>query len=112
MSTTSKIEINVDLDEKRIPKDIKWMATDSPQEEPQDSSAFFLSFWDPAKKEDKTIHLWTKELTVEEMNHFFVRTLMLMSDTLEKATGNSEEAAKLREFTYGFGDRTQVLKKT
>ncbi len=111
ISKTSKIELNVHLDEGNIPAKIEWMATDSPSGKAEEAKAFFLSLWDGEKKEDKNIHLWTNDMTIEEMNHFFFRSMMLMSETYAKATGNQEEMMRIREFIIGFGQRNKVLKE-
>lgn len=107
---SSEIKLRVDLDVEKIPAKISWIATDSPMQKDEDCAAFILSIWDGNKKEDKNIHLWTKDMTVEEMNHFYFRNMMLMSDTLIRSTGNKDEAQRLKDFAMEFGKRNGVLK--
>jgi gliding motility-associated protein GldC len=46
-----------------------------------------LSVWDSKSKESMRIDLWTKEMPVDEMKIFFHQTLVAMSDTFHRATG-------------------------
>ncbi len=107
---SSEIKLKVDLDTDKIPAKISWMATDSPMQKDEDCSAFLLSIWDGKKKEDRNIHLWTKEMTIDEMSHFYFRNMMLMSDTFLRSTGNKEEAIRIKEFAMEFGKRNNVIK--
>lgn len=111
MSLKSKIELEIELGEDKVPKKIAWSASDGPVDGSQESSAFLLSLWDGKSKEDRSIHLWTSDMTVEEMNHFYFRMFMLMSDTFQRATQNKEEADAMRAYAREFGHRNGVLKK-
>ncbi len=106
----SNIDIAVELDDKNIPQKMQWKASDSPMANMQECSAFVLSLWDGNAKEQLQVHLWTQKMSVEEMNHFFVRSMMGMADTLQRATNNTEDAQKLRDFAIDFGKRNKVLK--
>lgn len=108
---SSKIEINVNLnDETQSPEKINWEATDSPIAGPQECSSFILSLWDGKAKDQLNIHLWTSEMTIEEMNHFYFRSMMMMADSYERATKNAAESQAIRDFVKGFGERTKVIK--
>jgi hypothetical protein len=52
--------------------------------------------------------LWTKEMTVEEMQHFTCQTLMTLADTFERATSDAGHARALREFTGELARRLGV----
>jgi gliding motility-associated protein GldC len=47
-----------------------------------------LSVWDSKSKESSD--LWTKEMPVDEMKIFFHQTLVAMSDTFHRATGDEK----------------------
>lgn len=102
MNKTSRIQVTVSLDEKRIPGSIEWSASDREAGKPSQAKAMMLAFWD---KEDKTalrIDLWTKDMMVDEMTDFFYQTLMTMADTYQRATQHSEKAAEIKKFAAAF----------
>ena len=86
-------------------------ATDQGPDHNEACGAFLLSMWDREKKEQLKINLWELEMTVEEMKHFFFQSLISMSGTLQQATGEKEEAEKLREFAVEFGKRNGVIRE-
>jgi gliding motility-associated protein GldC len=44
------------------------------------------------------IDLWTKEMPVDEMKIFFHQTLVAMSDTFHRATGDEKMAETMKDF--------------
>jgi gliding motility-associated protein GldC len=46
------------------------------------------------------IDLWTKEMPVDEMKIFFHQTLVAMSDTFHRATGDEKMAETMKDFCY------------
>lgn len=107
----SEIKLEVTLDNTKVPEKIEWSATDGPAEGIIDSRAFLLSLWDHKEKSIYALDLWTKEMTVEEMNHMVFQNLISLSNTFFNATKNDAEAKKLKEFAIGFGQRLDVIKK-
>ncbi len=105
----TQITFNIGLDEENVPFSIDWDATDSGTER-KAAKAIMLSMWDPEEKGALRIDLWTKEMSVEEMNHFFYQTLMTFADTYERATNNKEISVAMKEFTIGMGKKTKVIK--
>ena len=93
---TSAITIRVTLDERNIPEQIRWSASDAPAGTNDEAKAMLLAFWDGQQRNGVSLDLWTKEMTVEEMNHFFFQTMMTMSDTLQRATQNQQASNELR----------------
>src|SRR5690554_7636017 len=85
----SKIEIEIELDENKVPEDIRWTAKDGGVEN-QQSKALLLSVWDSKVQETLRIDLWTKEMPVDEMKVFFHQTLVAMADTFERATDDQK----------------------
>lgn len=104
----SEIKFTVHLDDESIPYAMDWEATDA-GESKRPTKAVMLSMWDPEEKGALRIDLWTKEMTVEEMNHFFYQTMMTMADTYERATNNKEVSLMMKEFTIGIGKKTKVI---
>lgn len=99
---TSAINITVHLDENRVPERIDWEAEDGGIK--SSSKAVLLSVWDEKEANTLRIDLWTKEMSVEEMKAFFHQNLLTLSDTFERATGESKMAAQMRDFGAYFAE--------
>jgi gliding motility-associated protein GldC len=98
----STIQIEVELDEQKVPSNIEWKATDSTIEKPQQAKAFILSLWDGADKAALRIDLWTQKMMVDEMADFYYQTLMTMAETFERATKLSELTAEMKADAHKF----------
>jgi gliding motility-associated protein GldC len=98
----SSIEINVELDENRIPANIEWKASESTVERPQQAKAMMISFWDGAEKTALRIDLWTQKMMVDEMADFYYQTFMTMADTYERATKQKELVNDMKDFAKEF----------
>ena len=94
---TSKIELNVELDENRIPEKLTWSAQDGGITN-EEAKAMLLSVWDNNAKETLRIDLWTKDMPVDEMKQFFHQTLVAMSDTFNRATQDEKMTATMKDF--------------
>ena len=101
---TSNISIQVGLDENNIPEKLHWEASDT-GEKASEAKAILMSIWDEKAKETLRIDLWTKEMRVDEMKHFFHQTLVSMADTLERATSEDKMAADMRDFCHHFAEK-------
>ena len=75
----SKIELNVELDENRVPETLHWTAEDGGITN-EEAKAMMLAVWDSKTKESLRIDLWTKDMPVDEMKVFFHQTLVAMSE--------------------------------
>jgi gliding motility-associated protein GldC len=64
----------------------------------EEAKAIMLSVWDSKSKESMRIDLWTKEMPVDEMKIFFHQTLVAMSDTFHRATGDEKMAETMKDF--------------
>ncbi|NNC94674.1 MAG: gliding motility protein GldC [Chitinophagales bacterium] len=102
----SEIVLKVELDKNNVPLDIKWKASDSEHKELKDCKSFLVSIWDPFEKNALSIHLWTKAMQVDEMNHLYMQTLMNFTDSFQKATGNPMVKKQLNEFLEKFAKDT------
>jgi gliding motility-associated protein GldC len=54
------------------------------------------------------IDLWTKEMQVEEMTFFVHQTLLTLSDSFEKATGDARMAATMRDFCDYYAEKMKI----
>ncbi len=106
---TSKISLNVGLDENKIPETLTWSAEDGGVKE-EEAKAFLLSVWDSKAKESLKIDLWTKDMPVDEMRIFFHQTLVAMTDTFHRATQDDKMAATMKDFTDYFAEKLELKK--
>lgn len=106
---TSDINIHIELDENRVPEKLSWTAKDGGVEN-EAAKAFLLSLWDSNAKESMRIDLWTKDMPVDEMKVFFHQTLVAMSDTFQRATGDEKMAATMRDFSDYFAEKLELIK--
>ena len=69
-----RLTIDVSMDDNLIPESIEWKS--SQENKPsQTASAALIYFWDAKKNETFNLDLWTKEMSVEEMNKMMFQTL-------------------------------------
>lgn len=106
---TSKIELNVELDENRIPEKLSWSAQDGGIAN-EEAKAMLLSVWDNKAKETLRIDLWTKDMPVDEMKQFFHQTLVAMSDTFNRATQDEKMTATMKDFCDYFAEKLELKK--
>jgi gliding motility-associated protein GldC len=97
----SQINLTIGLDKNNIPEQIKWEATDA---EPgvHESNAMLLAMWDHQQKTGMSIDIWTKDMTVPEMNLFFYQTIATLGDTFLRATKNKELSDDIKNFAKEF----------
>ena len=105
----SKIELNVELDENRVPENIHWTAQDGGVTN-EKAKALMLSVWDSKAKESLRIDLWTKDMPVDEMKIFFHQTLVAMSDTFNRATQDEKMTATMKDFCDYFAEKLELKK--
>jgi len=98
----SNINIQIELDEEKMPETIEWNAPGGGVDGYQQAKAMLIGFWDGQEKSALRIDLWTKKMMVDEMNDFFYQTMMGMADTFTRATKNEDLAQELRTFASGF----------
>lgn len=103
-----KINIEVELDEKNIPENIQWSATDLQGYDEANCRAMILSMWDHTRKDTLRLDLWTKDMTVDEMKIFFHQTLVTMADTLEKSINDPRISGDMRDFCAYFAEKMEI----
>ncbi|WP_298342121.1 gliding motility protein GldC [uncultured Algibacter sp.] len=109
-SIKSKIEINVELDENRVPEKLHWTAQDGGITD-EEAKAMMLAVWDAKTQETLRIDLWTKDMPVDEMKVFFHQTLVAMSDTFYRATQDDKMSATMKDFCDYFAEKLELNKK-
>jgi gliding motility-associated protein GldC len=108
-NNTSDINIHIELDENRVPEKLNWTAKDGGVEN-EAAKAFLLSIWDGNAKESLRIDLWTKDMPVDEMKVFFHQTLVAMTDTFQRATGDEKMAGTMKDFCDYFAEKLELMK--
>ena len=98
----STIQINIDLDENKVPQAISWKASDSSANFDNPAKSLMVSFWDGKERAALRIDLWTKEMMVDEMADFYYQTMMTMADTFERATHQQELVGEMKTFAKNF----------
>lgn len=106
---TSSIQLNVELDENKIPEKLFWSAEDGGISH-EEAKAVLLSVWDGSRKETLKIDLWTKDMPLEEMRIFFHQALLAMTDTFYRATQDEKMTASLRDFCAYFAEKLELPK--
>jgi len=99
---TSEINIQVTLDEDKMPETIQWTAPGGGITDAQKSKAILLGLWNGEEKSAMRIDLWTSKMMVDEMNDFFYQTLCGMADTYVRATKNGELAKEMKDYAKAF----------
>jgi gliding motility-associated protein GldC len=106
----SEINIVVELDENRVPEKLMWTARDGGVVN-EESKAVMLSVWDSKAQESMRIDLWTKDMPVDEMKVFYHQTLVSMSETFERATGDKKMSETMKDFCDYFAEKLEIKKK-
>ena len=106
----SKIVLNVELDENRVPEKLNWSAQDGGVNN-EEAKAVMLSVWDSKSQETLKIDLWTKDMPVDEMKLFFHQTLVTMSDTFLRATQDEKMTATMKDFCDYFAEKLELKKQ-
>ena len=102
--TKSDIKLTVYRNEQAIDR-IEWQADDAPDSSLQESKAMILALWDADARQSLRIDLWTKDMTVQDMNDFFYQTLLTMADTYQNATNNKNLMSEIKIFAREFADK-------
>lgn len=106
----SQIKINIQLDENRIPEKLSWAAVEGGVNL-EEAKAFMLSVWNSDEKATKCIELWTKDMSVDEMKIFFHQTLLSMTETFQRATGDEKMSDTMKDFCDYFAEKLNLKLK-
>ena len=107
---TSKIELNIELDENKVPEKLNWTAEDGGISN-EEAKAMMLAVWDAKAKETLRIDLWTKDMPVDEMKQFFHQALVEMSNTFHRATQDEKMTATMKDFCDYFAEKLELKKE-
>jgi len=99
---TSNINIEIQLDDDKVPQQINWKASDSTADMMQPAKSMMIAFWDGADKSALRIDLWTKDMMVDEMADFYYQTMMGMADTFLRATQQKDLVEDMKTFAKDF----------
>ncbi len=86
----SEIHFTVELDDSRVPEKIYWDATENPNEGINETKAISISVWDHYHNSLLGINLWTKDMPVDEMNHFAVDVVGNLAQMLKDSTNDKK----------------------
>lgn len=103
-SQTARITIDVTSDAEGV-AGISWEAEDAPEPGPQRADAMVLALWDPTARNALRIDLWTRDMTVDDMNDFVFQTLLSLADTYRAATKNDGLMADIKIFAREFAEK-------
>ena len=103
----SEIKFQIELDQNRVPEKIMWTAEDGGVAL-EETKAILLSVWDSKSQETLRIDLWTKEMPVDEMKLFFHQTLIAMTDTFNRATGDEKMTDTMKDFCDYFAEKLEL----
>ena len=106
----SDVLFTIHLDENQVPEKLHWTAEEGGIKEAE-TKAFFISVWDTKKKETLKMDLWTKDMPLDEMKHFFYQTLLSMADTFHRATNDDKMTASMRDFADYFAEKLELVEK-
>lgn len=104
---TSEIKFLVELDINKVPEKLTWSAQDGGVNL-EEAKAIMLNVWDSNAKEALRIDLWTKDMPVDEMKLFFHQTLVAMTDTFQRATGDDKMADTMKDFCAYFAEKLNL----
>jgi len=110
MARTSSIRIDVGSDEQGV-RDIRWEADEAPEPGPQAANAMLLALWDHERRNALRIDLWTREMTVDDMNDFVFQTLLSLADTYRAATNDAGLASEITIFAREFADKASAAQR-
>ena len=110
MSKTSEIKVIIDLDQNNVPEKLTWSAQDGGVNN-EEAKTVLLSIWDAKAKETLRIDLWTKDMPVDEMKIFFHQTLVAMTDTFQRATGDEKMASAMTDICDYFAEKLELKKE-
>ena len=82
----------------------QWQAAEAPGGGVATCQSMMLALWDSEKKTTAAIDLWTRDMTIDDMNFFVYQVMHKMADTYLRATKNAPMAQAIHEFGNKFGE--------
>jgi gliding motility-associated protein GldC len=110
MSRTAEIRLTVELDDQDLPTQIDWQASEAREPGAASAQAMLLSLWDSENKSTAAIDLWTKDMTIDDMNLYFYQVIHKMADSYLRASRNDDMARLIHEFGDAFDKKLGMLR--
>lgn len=107
---TSNIRLAVDRTDDTV-EGIRWSADDAPMPGEAMAKAMILALWDHEARQSLRIDLWTRDMSIDDMNDFVFQTLVSLADTYHHATGNQALMAEMKHFARDFADRASRVEQ-
>lgn len=111
MRRKAEINFRIVLDENQMPESIEWNATDSGNPGYKFCDSILISLWDKQTKDALGIDLWTKDMTIDDMNVFIHQTLIKLAKTYTDATKDRSTADLLNVCAEQFADKLKLIKR-
>lgn len=105
--TYNEVKIKVGLDENQLPEELIWNASDGQKE--SKAKASFVSFWDDEAQQTLSLQLWVKDFSTDEMKRFIHQSIVLLTDTYEKAIGDKKMVKDMRDFTDYLAEKSGII---
>ena len=105
----SEVKFIIETGDKHVPEKIQWQASDGQTSELKDTKSIIISIWDHKEKETLRIDLWTNDMPIDEMQRHFQETLITLSESFQRATGNPIVVKEMVEFCKNLADKTNEL---
>ena len=110
-SKKEKFSVEVIMDENLIPEELEWYSSQG-KGQSDTASAALIYLWNSQKNETFSLDLWTKKMSVEEMNKMMFQTIMTLANSYEKATSEDQLANAMRDFAEFFGEKTEIIPRS
>jgi len=91
----SEIKFVVELDNENIPEKIFWDADEKDQPGLTETKSISLSLWDHINKSTMRIDLWSKDMPIDEMKHFYIDCLGGLAQSILNATGDEYMSSEI-----------------
>ena len=92
MSRTAEIKLTIDLDGDQLPTRITWQASEAQHRGPTNCQSAMLALWDSDNKTTAAIDLWTKEMTIDDMNIYVYQVIPLVHTSPRITTSPSKRS--------------------
>jgi gliding motility-associated protein GldC len=112
MSKESEIKFKIELDDKNMPENITWFASDSNNIDGEACKSMMIALWDGNEKNTLNINLWTKDMQIDEMHTHFFQTLLNLGDSYFRATANPYVQHEIKQFCMDLADKTRAWEES
>lgn len=108
----SRIVIEVELNENKVPQSIKWSTTDPDNPDFQDekeAKTLMLSLWDEKEFNTLSLNLWNPKMTVPEMNIHIFQIIKKLSEVYVSASKDKSLESLFIQFGNEFAQKTKIV---